>query len=329
MNISLKIFKRDVTRGYDYSSNVKDITYTTYRSGAASSFTCDIIGLSDEVECGYWLLCDIDGKRVFSGYIFKISIDKHGIANVLAYDQLRYLKTNHSYAFTGQSADEIVRKIANDFVLSVGELESVPYKIPSLVCEDTSLFDIIEEALVQTTNHTGLIYVFYDDYGELKLKQASLLQKNKIIGDLSASEYFYKSDIDQQTYNQIRLVKPNEQTGKADVIIVNDSSTINKWGLLQLYEKVDQHSNEAQMKQSAETRLKYYNRVLETIDLQNIIGDLDVRAGVMIPIKIEKLSKFRNPYWLICEKVVHKINGNVHMMDISCNILSNVFYTNG
>ena len=326
MTISLRIFNRLVTKGYDYSKNVKNISYATYRTGRASSFTFDIVGLSDDIQCGYWVLCEVDGYKLFRGYIFKISRDKHGVANILAYDQLRYLKTNHSYAFTGRSADEIIRQIANDFILSVGSLAQVPYKIPSLICEDMSLFDVVEKALKQTLNYTGLIYVLYDDFGELTLKQASELQKNKIIGDRSANNYNYTLDIDSETYNQVRLVKENKETGKADVVIVNDSSTINKWGLLQLYAKVDENANEAQMKESAETRLKYYNRELETIAFQNVIGDYEIRAGVMIPVKIEKLTKFRNPYWLLCENVTHKINGNVHLMDVSCKILSNEFY---
>lgn len=326
MNIKLTIFNRLVTRGYDYSRNVKDIVYTTNRKGCASTFEFDVIGLNDKIECGYWVLCEIDGKRIFRGYIFKISKDKTGVAKILAYDQLRYLKTNHSYSFIGMSVDEIVKKIATDFILAVGNLSVVPYKIPSLICEDTTLFDMIDEALTQTLNNTGLIYVLYDDFGELTLKQASEMQKNKIVGDMSASNYTYTLDIDKETYNQVRLVRANKNTGKADVVIVNDSSTINKWGLLQYYEKIDENANEAQMQQTAETRLKYYNRVLETITFENVIGDFDVRAGVMIPIKIEKLSKFQSPYWLICDKVTHKVNGNIHMMDINCNILSNVFY---
>ena len=326
MKISLRIFNRLVTKGYDYSKNVKNINYTTVRSGRASSFTFDIVGLSDDIQCGYWVLCEIDGYKVFRGYIFKISRDKHGVASILAYDQLRYLKTNHSYAFTGKSADEIIRQIANDFILSVGSLAVVPYKIPSLICEDMSLFDIVQKALQQTLNYTGLIYVLYDDFGELTLKQASELQKNKIIGDYSASNYNYVLDIDTETYNQVRLVKENKQSGKADVVIVNDSSTINKWGLLQLYAKVDENSNDAQIQESAETRLKYYNRELETIELQNVIGDYEVRAGSMVPIKISRLSKFKNPYWLLCESVMHKINGNIHLMDVTCKVLSNVFY---
>lgn len=325
-NFSLKLFNRQVTKGYDYSQSVKNITYTTNRRGSASSFTFEIVGLSNEVENGFWVLCEIDGIRFFRGYIFRITKDKHNVASILAYDQLRYLKTNMSYAFTGKSADEIILKIAQDFNLSVGELAQVPYKIPSLVCEDMSLFDIIEKALVQTQNYTGLIYVLYDDFGELKLKQASELQKNKIVGQGSAEDYTYTLDIDKETYNQIRLVKPNKTSGKADVIIVNDSSTIAKWGLLQEYVKVDENSNEAQMKESAETRLKYYNRVQEELSMQNVIGDLDLRAGAMIPIQIDKIDKFKTPFWLICEKVVHKIDGNVHLMDITCKIIPNEFY---
>lgn len=43
---------------------------------------------------------------------------------------------------------------------------------------------------------------------------------NVMIGEKSyLLDYTYKTDIDEQTYNSIKLARPNEETGRADVVV--------------------------------------------------------------------------------------------------------------
>ena len=84
---------------------------------------------------------------------------------------------------------------------------------------------------------------------------------NTVLGDKSLlNDYEFKSDIDSQTYNSVKLARPNEETGRADVFVAQDSKTIAEWGLLQLYQSVDGDRNDAQMKAQAASTLAYYNR---------------------------------------------------------------------
>ena len=47
-----------------------------------------------------------------------------------------------------------------------------------------------------------------------------------VIGDKSLlTDYTYKTDIDSQTYNSVKLARPNEETGKADTVVAEDSIT--------------------------------------------------------------------------------------------------------
>lgn len=66
----------------------------------------------------------------------------------------------------------------------------------------------------QTLLNTGVLYVFYDDGDGLALQEAASMISNVVIGDQSMlTEFTYKRDIDEQTYNSVKLARPNEATG--------------------------------------------------------------------------------------------------------------------
>ena len=68
-----------------------------------------------------------------------------------------------------------------------------------------------------------------------------------VVGDGSLLlDYTYKTDIDEHTYNSVKLVRPNEATGRGEVFQAVDSANIARWGLLQHYQSVDEALNDAQ-----------------------------------------------------------------------------------
>ena len=80
----------------------------------------------------------------------------------------------------------------------------------------------ISEGYDRVVAGTGIVYVFYDDCGKLSLRKASNLEKKYIIGDESAAiSYSYKTSIDEDVYNYIKLVRPNSETGQGDVYAVS------------------------------------------------------------------------------------------------------------
>lgn len=111
-----------------------------------------------------------DGKGVFFGFVFRQQRDRKGIITVTAYDQLRYLKNKDTKVYGGQTAAQLVGMLAREFSLNVGELEDTGHVIASRVEEDSSLFEMIQNALDLTLQNTGEMYVLYDDFGKLALK---------------------------------------------------------------------------------------------------------------------------------------------------------------
>lgn len=116
-----------------------------------------------------------------------------------------YLKNKDTYVYTNKTASEVIKMVAEDFQLNVGELEDTGYKIASRVEDNQTLFDIIQNALDETLKATGQMYVLYDNVGKLTLKSLGNMKLNMLVDEDTAGDYDYKSSIATQTYDKIKL----------------------------------------------------------------------------------------------------------------------------
>lgn len=308
---------------YSYWGAARNVTYTTNRSGSPGKLEFDCaLKRPDGLTEGAQVRFSAKGRPVFMGYVFAVQSTRWGEFSVTAYDQTRYLKANASYSFSGKKLGEIIQQIAADFQLQAGTIEDTGYAIPALTKEDKSCMDIIDYGLALTQHNTGRTFVFFDDYGKLSLREAANIKGTNIIGDSSLlTEYTFKSDIDSDTYNRVKLARPNKETGRADIYQFDDSSTQQKWGLLQYYAKVDENLNPAQIEQQGNMLMAYHNRVLKTITV-DAVGDPEIRAGSMVCFRIKDIPELKEGYFLLADKVTHKFEDNDHSMSIEAKILT-------
>lgn len=301
----------------DYSEVVTKIELSTQRFDAPSSlsFTClEESGIT--IPEGSSVEFAVEDVKVFKGYIFTAERNRDGEVSYTARDQIRYLKANASYLFQNMSLPQIIQQIAAAFGLSVGEMEEPGYIFPYLDKENESCMDIIFDALSQTIVQTGKIYNFYDDCGKLTLKEAKNMFTQTMIGDRSlVTDYTYKRDIDSDTYNRIKLVRKNKESGRTDAYVHEDTDTIKTWGLLQYYDEVDENLNAAQIDEMCKQYLQYYNRVLQTITI-DAIGVPGLRAGMIIPVKIGAIDELSIVRLMLAEKVTHTFDDGGHTMSI-------------
>ena len=301
----------------DYTDVIQKAELTTNRfdSPAKLSFTClekSGIGIAE----GSSVELSVDGIKMFKGYVFTAERNRDGEVAYVAYDQLRYLKANASYVFEAMTLPQIIQQIAADFNLTCGTLEEPGYAFPCLIKENVSCLDIIFDALAETIIQTGKIYVFYDNAGALSLTEARNMYSTVLLGDGSlVTDYTYKRDIDSDTYNRVKLVRPNKDTGRADTYVHEDTETIGKWGLLQYYDQVDENLNEAQIDQMCAQYLQYYNRVLQTLTIE-AIGVPGLRAGMIIPVRFGDINDLSVSRLLLAEKVTHTFEADDHTMSI-------------
>lgn len=290
------------------------ITWETQRKGQPGKCSFTILADSKlKIEEGNAIRLDVFGRAVFFGFIFERGWSRDGEIKVTAYDQLRYLKNKDSYNYTDKTAGEVVRMIAGDFNLQTGTLEDTGYKIPFRNEPDTSLFDIILNAMDLTMIATGRMYVLYDDVGKLVLKNVESMKLDLMIDEKAAQDYDYKVSIDGNTYNQIRLYRENDESKKRDVFMTKHTENINKWGILQLSESLDKGVDGQTI---AETYLGLYNRPEKRLSVKGAFGDIRVRAGCLIPVFLDiKDMQLKN--YLLVEAVTHTIDKGIHTMDLT------------
>lgn len=323
MKYNLFIYNAENGSTYDYAPVVQEVTYTTNKDGSPGKLDFEYVqeGPLNLTE-GAKVLFYADGLGIFSGFVFTIEQDKMGVVSVTAYDQIRYLKTNASYSFVGKKLGDIIKRIATDMQLNVGQLEDTGYVIPTLTKEDTECLDIIDYGMMLTQNNTGKVFVFFDDFGKLSLRESGRMIAADIIGSKSLlSDYKYKSDIDSDTYNQIKLVRPNQETGQGDTYVFRDGSNIKKWGLLQKYTKVDENLNAAQISEQGNIMMACSNRVLKSISV-DAMGVLGLRAGGMAMFQVGELPELAKGYLLLIDKAKHKFSNGEHTMSLDARILT-------
>ncbi len=311
--IDLIIHNRSTNRFWNV--HAQSITHTTGRTGSPGTlkFTVNKAGslsFTEGDEVGF----TVDGQFQFYGWVFTKVKDRWGVIEVTCYDRLRYFKTNASYAFYAMTAGDMIRRMAEDLLLNVDSIADTGYAIPSFIQQDKSCMDIAGEAIQQTLLNTGDIYVMYDSGVGISLARPEDMISPYVIGEKSLLlDYQYQTDIDSQTYNSVKLARPNEATGRVDVFVAQDSASIGQWGLLQLYQTVDGSLNDAQVKAQADVSLEYYNRQLRTLKIDSL--GVPLRAGQLILARIPDLGDIALDRYLLAEEVAHTYQYNDELQD--------------
>lgn len=293
---------------------VESVTLDLERRDAPGKLTFQVVDDGKlKAEEGNPVMVRVDGKDFFYGFLFTMRRDKDQLIQMTAYDQLRYLKNKDTYVYENKKASEVVQMLAADFNLQTGEIADTGFIIPSRVEDGKTLFDIINNALDLTLDHTGRLFVLYDDCGKITLKDIADMKTNLLIDGETAQNFDYSTSIDSGTYNKIKLLYENQDTGKRDIYLTMHQENMNKWGVLQFHEKIQSPESGQKI---ADTLLTLYNRVTKTLSIKDAFGDTRVRAGSSLPVMLdlggEKISNY-----MVAEKVRHKLENSLHTMDLT------------
>ena len=324
MNIELIVQNNENGTIYDLSKIVKDIKFDTEIHDNPGKLTFKIINLQSTnlINEGSPISFKVNNTNMFWGYVFKINKSKDNNINITAYDQLRYLKSKDTYVLSKLSCEGIFKKVCTDKQINYRVVNTSSHLLPARINDNKSYAEIIQYGFDKTLIDTGKWYFMRDNFGTLELLEVSQQFTNLVIGDGSLlTEYNYESSIDNETYNQIKLVKENKKTKKREIYIVKDSSNMKKWGTLQFFETITEEVNEAQIKERANMLLKRYNKLEKTLKL-DCIGDLRVKVGCGIYLSIKDLEN-DVPYnkFVIVTKVTHEFNNNKHMMNLEVKVI--------
>lgn len=309
---------------WDISNIVTGITWKTNRIGSPGSLDFTLIkgaiyqDISFKVNNGDIVRFRYNDRNVFYGYVFAIDGGKDEAVRIKCYDQIRYLLNKDTYVFANVTASDIIKRIADDFNLRLGQIAETGYSIPTMVEDNQALLDIVDKGIVYTLWNTGKSFVLYDDFGEIALADTEDMLLDFIIGDNSLmTDFVVKTSIDHDTYNKVKLYRDNKETGKRDVYIAQDSVNKENWGTLQLTQPVDENKNEAQINALLNQLMSLKNRETRTLQVE-AIGDVRVRAGCYVPIVISEYG-INQPF--LVDSVTHNFDGDDYTMKVELKVV--------
>lgn len=310
MEVKLLITNEGIT----YEPVVGDkVEWTTERKGTPGKLTFTVV--KDNIinfQEGNAVNLYVDGTPIFYGFVFTKKRSKDGTIDVTAYDQLRYLKNKDTYVYTGKKASDVVRMIADDFKLNVGEIEDTGYSISKMSESNKTLFDIIQNAIDTTLANTKKLYVLYDDFGKLALKNIESLKTDVYIDEECLEDFDYSTSIDSNTYSKVKLLYKDSNGGTSTAYSYQSGDSINKWGVLQYFKEINNIEGADSM---AQMLLDLYNHKTRQLTLKGCFGNLKVRAGSSIVVNLSLGDIIVQNYFL-CETVKHTLEHNQHTMDI-------------
>lgn len=290
------------------------ITWQTERKGSPGTLKFNVVkdAIISFAE-GDAVRLKVDGKNVFYGFVFSKERKKDGIIGVTAYDQLRYFKNKDTYVYQNKTAGEFIKMLASDFQMQTGTLEDTGFKISSRVEENVTLIDMVQNALDLTLENKKEMFVMYADFGKIVLKNISSMIVNILIDEETAENFSYSSSIDSNTFNRVKLTYENEETGKRDVYIAQDSSHMNSWGILQYFDTLQKGENG---KAKADALLALYNKKTRNLSISKAFGDVRVRAGCLIVVQLD-LGDIKVKHLMLVEKCKHTFKESEHFMDLT------------
>ena len=285
------------------------LTFTIIDNDARGRNNADTIITEGDIVRFYY-----DDIEVFLGFVFTKKRDRDRNVEVTCYDQIRYMKNKFTYVFEKRHAHTILQLLCDDLGLKRAAFAHTLYPIPYLGEESISALDMINDALETTLVHTGEKFVMYDDFGKIQLKNSTDMKSRYVIAEHTAENFDYKSSIDDETYNQIVLYYKKEGEGEyRDVYTAQSSNSIAKWGLLRHYEETKSPLTGLD---TANKLLKLYNRKTREFSISGAFGDVSVRGGTLIPIKLI-LGDVTVDNYMLVDKVTHNFKADHYTMDLT------------
>ena len=254
------------------------VTWETHRSGAPGTLTFTVLEEdgAPSLREGARVSLRLDGEGLFCGYVFTRARSAGGRVEVTAYDQLRYLRSRDTMLYEGKTASALLRMLAADFRLTLGDVEETGYAIPIGAEENVPVWDMVENALDETYRATGRRYVLYDNFGKLCLKSAGSLALPLLLDENTVSAYRCEETIDEGAYSRVRLLYEDGRRGVRQLFSGGDESLQERWGVLQYFEKLQDPTGGQSL---VESILRAHSAPVTSITVTGAIGSPQVHGG--------------------------------------------------
>ena len=154
--------------------------------------------------------------------------------------------------------------------------------------------------------------MLFDDFGSLQLKSVKDFVFNLMISDETIEDYSYSSSIDKDTYNRIELYKDTD-SGSREIKVYQDGNAISSWGMLKY---TASYGDDDKPDTLGKQLLENYNRVSRKLSVKNVFGDIRVRAGSQIYVKLN-IGDVNLECYMMVDSATHTFKGDRYTMDLT------------
>nr|DAP21904.1 MAG TPA: 43 kDa tail protein [Caudoviricetes sp.] len=323
MNIKIYETSSRNQQKYDITNIVSSPRWTTSLGSQAGTFEFSI--QKDKavfIRDGDLIEVVIDGKNTFKGKVFVRGKKKDKFWTIKAYDNLRYLQNQDTIVFgVGKLSDRFI-KICQLQGLSYKVLDANGYQLAEKVEDNESYYSMLEAAIQEVRENNNARFGIRDNFGTLELFDLNRGITKLLIGDESLlSDYDYEASIDD-AYNVVKVIKEDSETKQRQVFTASNSGLIDRWGKLQMVEKVNESDlNTVQLQQKANDLLKANAKEVRTLTL-NVVGVFPLQAGNSFTLNISDLQSegINADSLALITKCTHNFN-TTHTMSLEVEVI--------
>lgn len=282
----------------------REIVITSFFEKVATKVVAYIINDDTIFQNGDKIIIKKNEENLFLGYIFSKK-NTGDITEIIAYDQLRYLFTKDTITYENKKASEILKQFCSALNLITGEIVDTQTVIKARVEINTSIIDIIYNALQMGLNSWQRKFILYDDFGKITLKNIEDMKVPETIDyENQGINFSHIKTIEKDVYNYIKILAKDDVTGVEYILIEEDKKSQKEIGTLMLFEKISNPLPKQTVKEYALSILKAKNRINETIEII-YFSDLKIRAGNLINVKQGEILKL-----MLVKKCIQTITNN-------------------
>ena len=330
--MSLKFILIKEKLGYDISDIVQKVTWSGRKNSPARSLQLQLLddpGLGEEnrpgidVYSGNFLIFLEDNEELFRGIIMKQSRTQERSITITAYDDAIYLANNKgSFKYKKKTLTYVFLDVCKRFGISRGDAVGVKYKIPVLVDVNTTIYDLLCNALSQTYKATGERFFILSKKGQLFLIKRKE-QISKFVLETGAegspygnlTQYSYSKDI-SETRTRLKLISEKGKT-KAEWA---DYDLEEKIGMMQDIQVPDDTIKKKKLKTMAVTMLEELKKPKESLTI-TAFGISTVYTGMAVYISIPEIGIGRTFY---VDADSHTWDGDYHTMKLTLNFANDL-----
>src|SRR5690625_2503918 len=180
---------------------------------------------SVKVYEGDTVLFKWQGKELFRGVIFRRGFNKSGISTFTAYDNMQYLLLNSdTYVFSNARADQIIKRILSDFVVPYDNstIANTSHVFKNLIfANETKLYDIIFNALIDTEKHTKQRHMILSREGKVRVEAYKREESIWVLeSGVNIEDFNFETSI-EEIATRVKLVTGDEDN-RITAIVTDD-----------------------------------------------------------------------------------------------------------